>query len=66
MANYKPGNAHGRYMPGIGDPYYCNDPQAFSGFDESKDWFTAQGIPMTSIDDAGRFNSYPLMRVQAV
>lgn len=65
-ANNEVDNAHGRYMPGIGDPYYNNDPQAFSGFDESMNWFTAQGIPMTSIDDAGRFNSYPLMRVQAV
>lgn len=65
-ANNETGNAHGRYMPGIGDPYYSNDPQVFSGFDESKYWFTAQGIPQTSIDDAGRFNSYPLMRVQAV
>ena len=57
---------HGRYMPGIGDPYYQNEPQDFSGYIESKYWFTAQGIPMTSIDDTGRFNSYPLMRVQAV
>jgi len=66
LANYEEGNAHGRYMPGIGDPYYSNDPQAFSGYDATKTWFTAQGIPMTSIDDTGRFNSYPLMRVQAV
>ena len=57
---------HGRYMPGIADPYYDNAPQEFSGFDALKKWFTAQGIPMTSIDDKGRFNSYPLMRVQAV
>jgi len=66
LANYEAGNAHGRYMPGIYDPYNSNDPQAFSGFDGSKNWFTAQGVPMTSIDDRGRFNSYPLMRVQAV
>lgn len=57
---------HGRYMPGISDPYYANVPQDFSGFDTAHDWFTAQGIPMTSVDDRGRFNSYPLMRVQAV
>jgi len=57
---------HGRYMPGIADPYYANDPQDFSGFDATHDWFTAQGIPMTSVDDRGRFNSYPLMRVQAL
>lgn len=66
VANNETGNAHGRYMPGISYPYYSNDPQAFSGYDGSKTWFTAQGIPMTSIDDRGRFNSYPLMRVQAV
>jgi len=65
-ANNEAGNAHGRYMPGITDPYYNNDPQTFSGYDGSKTWFTAQGVPMTSIDDMGRFNSYPLMRVQAV
>lgn len=57
---------HGRYMPGIGDPYYLNEPQEFSGFIESAAWFTAQGIPITSVDDQGRLNSYPLMRVQAV
>ncbi len=57
---------HGRYMPGIADPYVANDPQAFGAFIGSKKWFTAQGIPMTGVDDRGRPNSYPLMRVQAV
>jgi len=66
LANYEPGNDHGRYMPGIDGPYYNNDPQAFSGFNVANTWFTAQGIPMTSTDDTGRFNSYPLIRVQAV
>jgi len=56
---------HGRYMPGIGDPYYANAPQDFSAYDPGHAWFTAQGIPITSIDDQGRLNSYPLMRVQA-
>lgn len=28
--------------------------------------FTAFGMPITSTDDQGRMNSYPLMRVQAV
>ena len=56
---------HGRYMPGINDPYYVNQPQEFSGFNTEHNWFTAQGIPITSVDDAGRLNSYPLMRVQA-
>ena len=29
-------------------------------------WFSADGIPILPIDDAGRTNPYPLMRVQAV
>jgi hypothetical protein len=57
---------HGRFMPGIGAPYHANEPQDFSGYDSSHSWFTAQGIPITSVDDQGRLNSYPLMRVQAV
>lgn len=57
---------HGRYMPGIALPYYDNAPQEFSGYSAMQHWFTAQGIPITSIDDRGQFNSYPLMRVQAV
>ncbi|MCO6435532.1 MAG: PKD domain-containing protein [Phycisphaerae bacterium] len=57
---------HGRYMPGIANPYYANDPQLFGKYLEEKTWFTAQGIPMTSVDDGGRPNSYPLMRVQAI
>jgi hypothetical protein len=28
-------------------------------------WFSAEGIPLTSFDDLGRQNSYPLMRIQA-
>jgi hypothetical protein len=28
-------------------------------------WFAADGIPMTTYDDFGRLNSYPLMRIQA-
>jgi hypothetical protein len=57
---------HGRYMPGIGLPYYNNEPQEFSGFNTDQHWFTSQGIPITSVDDNGVLNSYPLMRVQAV
>jgi len=57
---------HGRYMPGIDNPYYNNVPQEFSGFDPLHDWHTAQGIAITSTDDQGHFNSYPIMRVQAV
>lgn len=57
---------HGRYMPGISDPYVVNDPQDFSKYIIDKGWHTAQGIPMTSVDDKGRLNSYPLLRIQAI
>ncbi len=57
---------HGRYMPGIANPYVANDPQDFSKFIPEFGWHTAQGIPLTNIDDKGRLNSYPLMRIQAV
>ncbi|MCB9849442.1 MAG: hypothetical protein H6817_01915 [Phycisphaerales bacterium] len=57
---------HGRYMPGIANPYYANDPQEFGKFIDDTRWFTAQGIPMTAVDDRGRPNSYPLARVQVV
>jgi len=59
-------DGNGRRMPGIANAYDANDPQEFSGYVTSQGWFTAQGIPITSVDDAGRLNSYPLMRVQAV
>ena len=57
---------HGLAMPGVEDPYYQNMPQDFSGYDTGHRRFTASGIPITSVDDRGRMNSYPLMRVQAV
>ncbi len=67
-------------MPGISSPYTANAPQAFKRFDRrlpffinfpfgytlnNVNWFTADGIAITTIDDAGRENPYPLMRVQA-
>ncbi len=57
---------HGRRMPGINDPYLVNEPKPFGKYKDERNWFTAQGIPITNLDDRGRFNSYPLMRVQAV
>ena len=57
---------HGLAMPGVSDPYYRNDPQDFSGYVDEHRWFRASGIPITSVDDQGRINAYPLMRVQAV
>lgn len=32
---------------------------------EGVNWWAADGIPMLPVDDAGRVNAYPLMRVQA-
>lgn len=67
-------------MPGIAAPYSGNAPQAFKRFDRrlpffinfpfgytlnNVNWFAADGITITTIDDAGRENPYPLMRVQA-
>ncbi|MGE3166882.1 MAG: hypothetical protein AB7O52_18405 [Planctomycetota bacterium] len=61
---HNPGGV-GRHMPGITGPYTLNEPQPFSQYRADTDWFTAEGIPMAAIDDFGRMNSFPLMRVQA-
>lgn len=62
-------------------PSPSNVPQNFGRFDTripffaafpfgttvaAANWFSADGIPILPIDDAGRTNPYPLMRVQAV
>ncbi|WP_295543659.1 cytochrome c3 family protein [uncultured Thiohalocapsa sp.] len=67
-------------MPGIAAPYSANDPQPFHTFVEDFPFFTSQGfgyiaqnfrrylaegIPILPVDDQGRGNAYPLMRVQA-
>jgi hypothetical protein len=44
-------------------PIFANFP--FGYVADNLDWFTAEGIPMSTYDDSGRLNSYPLMRVQA-
>lgn len=65
-------NDHGRYMPGKTAPYQVNEPQPFSKFvaqnyaKETANWFTANLIPKTDIDDTGRVNPYSVMRVEAV
>lgn len=46
-------------MPGSG-----NTPQPMV-FDAVEKWFTAVGIPVLPIDDAGRRNGYPMMRLTA-
>lgn len=68
-------------MPGINGPYLQNAPQGFGRFDTdlqffvdfpfgyqlaNMNWFSADGIPLTTLDDQARVNPYPLMRVQAV
>ena len=68
-------------MPGINGPYSQNTPQPFARFDTylqffvdfpfgyqlaNMNWFAAEGIPLTTFDDAARVNPYPLMRVAAV
>ena len=67
-------------MPGFSNPFAANAPQAFGRFDsdlhffasfpfgkviQGVDWFAADGIPLIPVDDAGRANAYPLMRVAA-
>ena len=67
-------------MPGIAAPYTDNVPKAFARFDRDfnffsqfpfgayvtgVNWFAADGIPVMPIDDAGRVNAYPLMKVEA-
>ncbi len=67
-------------MPGVASPYASNEPQKFLRFDtdfplfstfpfgyvsNGVNWFSADGIPIAPFDDAGRQNSYPLMRVQS-
>jgi hypothetical protein len=67
-------------MPGIADPYLANDPQHFDRFDTTvpffidfpfgytltdMSWFAVDGVPISYVDDQGRENPYPLMRVQA-
>ncbi len=47
----------GAAMPGVG-----NVPQPMH-FDPAQDWFQAEGIPITPVDDAFEKNPYPLMRV---
>ena len=50
--------------PGMRMPGPTNEPQ-FLAFDGLMDWFEAAGIPITPVDDNGRANPYPLMRLTA-
>lgn len=72
--------AHQQKMPGVDNPYTKNAPQKFQRFDADvhfftnfpfgylltdMNWFAADGVPILPVDDMGRENAYPLMRVQA-
>lgn len=67
--------------PFVTAPYQVNLPQKFDRFDtnlpffasfpfgttvQNANWFAADGIPFVPIDDAGRSNAYPLVKVHAV
>ncbi len=67
-------------MPGKSGPYSANVPQPFKGYYSDLPFFvnfpfgytvnglnrfTAEGIPMSMVDDQGRDNAYPLLRVTA-
>ncbi len=62
-------------MPGILNPYAANDPQDFLRYDKdvhffgsvinNVNWFAADGVPVLPVDDSGRSNAYPLMKVSA-
>jgi hypothetical protein len=50
----------GAKMPGAG-----NLPQPFQWSDGGTNWFSVEGLPITSFDDSMKLNFYPLMNVQA-
>jgi hypothetical protein len=51
----------GATMPGA-----ANQPRSFTWTDGGTNWFSAEGLPMTSFDDKMNLNFYPLMDIQAV
>ena len=51
-------------LAGAAMPGADNTAQPMS-FDAARAWFSAEGIPLTPRDDAGRTNTYPLMRLTA-
>jgi hypothetical protein len=49
---------------GLKMPGTANVPQAM-GWDATRQWWIAEGIPLTPYDDKGARNTYPLMKVTA-
>ncbi len=58
-------NDHGSFMPGIDTPYLENIAQSFRVYDPALAVFKAWMVPVTDVDDTGKINPYPLLRVQA-
>ncbi|MEK8020626.1 MAG: hypothetical protein VSS75_027480 [Candidatus Parabeggiatoa sp.] len=52
----------GLYMPA--DNPHNPGPQPLS-YNTQHGWFSAEGIPITPIDDTGRTNAYPMLRISA-
>ena len=53
----------GLYMPG--DNPQGTGPQPLA-YDAAAQWFSAEGIPVTPVDDSGHTNPFGLMRISAV
>lgn len=51
-------------LAGYAMPGATNTPQSM-GFDGTWDWFHAEGVPLTPIDDLGATNHYPMFEVAA-
>ena len=49
-------------LAGFNMPGAANTPQHME-FDASHNWFTAEGVPLSPFDDAGRVNYYPMMKL---
>jgi hypothetical protein len=61
-----PNIEHGLRMPGMDDPYAVNTPQGFSRFNTDSGLFEANLLPLTGVDDVGRVNTFPLLRIEAI
>jgi hypothetical protein len=66
------GNAYTANVPQKFSRFYTNLPffinPAFNAFNYTQSnirWFAAEGVPISTYDDVGRTNSYPLARLQA-
>ncbi len=63
--NEQPSTGRGSVMPGKAAPYQANDPQEAHAFLDDLKLFTVEALPLSDVDDQGRVNSFPLMRVEA-